>query len=280
VLLRVHCSFQKTDSPAIVSMCDHERSLVCQAAAELVFHDILTFFKENNDSVYVLGLGTGTTVVPFLVQLKALVSQHPLAKEWGRIVLIPTSLQSRMLVIESYDGGKFGELGSLDQHQELHITVDGADVVDLHSHVLVKGGGAAHALEKIVMSISRRYVIVAIDSSKKCRPWIGVPIPVEVLPVAWTVVRQHLLRLRLVERSEDVLLRQSTKGKAGPVITDNGNMILDVKVSALMALSAAEINRAINEIPGVVETGIFSCPKGRTTVFVTDQLGQLEPHSL
>jgi len=115
---------------------------------------------------------------------------------------------------------------------------------------LIKGMGAALAREKIVASASKQNVIVA-DESKRVKVLgeNGHPVPVEVLPFAIAVVKR-----RIGEFGGNAVLREG-KGKVGPVITDNGNAVLDAVFGAIR--NASELEVKLKMIPGVVETGLF-----------------------
>lgn len=185
----------------------------------------------------VLGLGTGSTTQFFIERLGQIIVEEEM-----EIMGIPTSYQSFFLA------QKWGiPLTTLNEHQ-INLAVDGADEVDPHLN-LIKGGGAAHTLEKIVDSAALKFVVI-VDKSKIVEKLGRFPVPVEVIPQAYRTVTEKLgdmggkPRLRMAER------------KDGPVITDNGNFVLDVDLG--MIEKPSELEMELNLIPGVVENGIFT----------------------
>ncbi len=195
-----------------------------EAAAELV------------KSGMVVGLGTGSTVAWTIKRLGERVRDEGL-DFYG----VPTSFQAEELAIAS--GIK---LTTLNQHPVLDLAIDGADQVDANLFV-IKGGGAAHTREKVVSCSARRFVIVA-DESKFVEK-LSWPVPVEVLPFA-----ARLVERRLLELGGKPVLRQGLR-KDGPVITDNGNFVMDVDFGVIA--DPESLAAKICPIPGVVEHGIF-----------------------
>jgi ribose 5-phosphate isomerase A len=200
------------------------KKAVGEAAAELV--------KSN----MVVGLGTGSTVAWTIKRLGERVKEEGL-DFWG----VPTSFQAENLAIAS--GIK---LTTLNSHPVLDLAIDGADQVDANLFV-IKGGGAAHTREKVVACSARRFVVVA-DESKYVEK-LTWPVPVEVLPFAFRLVER-----RLTELSGKPVLRLG-KMKDGPVITDNGNFVMDVDFGVIE--DPQGLAARISPIPGVVEHGIF-----------------------
>ncbi len=191
---------------------------------------------EQVKSNMVVGLGTGSTVAWTIKRLGERV------KEEGLDFLgIPTSFQAENLAIAS--GIK---LTTLNSHPVLDLAIDGADQVD-HNLYVIKGGGAAHTREKVVASSARRFVIVA-DESKYVEK-LTWPVPVEVLPFAFRLVER-----RLRDLGGKPVLRQGVR-KDGPVITDNGNFVMDVDFGVIV--DPKGLAAKISPIPGVVEHGIF-----------------------
>jgi len=186
----------------------------------------------------VLGVGSGSTVAVFIEALASL-----MRNEGVEVVCVPTSYQSAILL------ANYGiPLTSLLEHPTLDLAVDGADEIDPNLN-LVKGMGGALTQEKIVASSSKEMVVIA-DSSKLVDV-LGVktPVPVEVIPMAWRTVAEKLMKL-----GSKVELRCGS-GKVGPVVTDNGNFILDAKFPRIDQPKMLE--EKINSIPGVVENGLF-----------------------
>ena len=208
-----------------VSANAEAKRLAGEAAAKLV------------KSGMVVGLGTGSTVAWTIKRLGERVK-----KEGLDFLGVPTSFQAENLAIAS--GIK---LTTLNQHPVLDLAIDGADEVDANLFV-IKGGGAAHTREKVVACSAQRFVIVA-DESKYVEK-LTWPVPVEVLPFAF-----RLVETRLKELGGKPVLRLG-KMKDGPVITDNGNFVMDVDFGAIV--DPAALAAKISPIPGVVEHGIFN----------------------
>ncbi len=183
----------------------------------------------------VVGLGTGSTVAWTIRGVGEMV-------EAGLDILgVPTSYQAEALAIESGI-----RLTTLSQHPVLDLAIDGADQVDRRLFV-IKGGGAAHTREKVVSASARRFVVVA-DESKFVER-LSRTVPVEVLPFAGRPVEQWLKEL-----GGTPVLRLG-KMKDGPVITDNGNFVMDVDFGAIEDPEA--LAARLCGIPGVVGHGIF-----------------------
>lgn len=195
-----------------------------EAAAELV--------KDG----MVVGLGTGSTVAWTIRRLGERVQAERL-----QFLGVPTSYQAENLAIDS--GVR---LTTLNQNPVLDLAIDGADQVD-EDLMVIKGGGAAHTREKVVACSARRFVIVA-DEGKYVKR-LNHAVPVEVLPFAARLVEQ-----RLMDMGGAPLLRLG-KMKDGPVITDNGNFVMDVDFEEIA--DPRGLAARISSIPGVVEHGIF-----------------------
>tara|TARA_B100000029_G_scaffold139398_1_gene134530 strand:- start:3711 stop:4424 length:714 start_codon:yes stop_codon:yes gene_type:complete len=188
----------------------------------------------------VLGLGSGSTAALMIEALGAKLS----AGELKDIVGVTTSFQGEVLA------SKLGiPLQSLSAVDRIDLAIDGADEVD-PSFQLIKGGGACHVQEKLVATLAERFVVV-VDSTKIVeRLNLGFQLPVEVLPSAWTQVQNTLAKL-----GGNADLRMAVR-KAGPVITDQGNLVLDVSFDGGI-LDAEGLEKRINNIPGVLENGLF-----------------------
>jgi ribose 5-phosphate isomerase A len=184
----------------------------------------------------VVGLGTGSTVAWTIKRLGVRVREEGLD-----FLGIATSFQAESLAIDCGIS-----LTALNQHPLLDLAIDGADQVDGDLFV-IKGGGAAHTREKVVSCSAKRFVIVA-DESKYVQK-LTWPVPVEVLPFALRLVER-----RLVELGGKPVLRLG-KMKDGPVITDNGNFVVDTDFGVIE--DPAALAAGIDPIPGVVEHGIF-----------------------
>lgn len=166
---------------------------------------------------FVVGVGSGSTVVYAAERLGELVREQKL-----RIKCIPTSFQSRQLIAQNALA-----LTSLDEHPEIDVTIDGADEVDLQLNC-IKGGGGCQLQEKIVAFAAKKFVVIADyrkESSALGEQWTQ-GVPVEVVPMAYVPLSRSLRAL-----GGEPVLRMAQR-KAGPVVTDNGNFVLDVNVSA------------------------------------------------
>ena len=183
----------------------------------------------------VVGLGTGSTAAYFIKLLGERV------KAGLRVRGIPTSVRSRDLA-ESLGI----PLTTLDECQEIAVTVDGADEVDPQLR-LIKGGGGALLREKIVASATKQLVIVA-DATKKVERLGEFPLPVEVIRFS-----QALVAKRIAALGADVELRTDDAGK--PYVTDENNHILDCHFGEIA--DADRLARELSDMPGVVEHGLF-----------------------
>ncbi|KAJ3111907.1 hypothetical protein HDU96_005163 [Phlyctochytrium bullatum] len=141
-------------------------------------------------------------------------------------------------------------LAELNSFPEIEVAFDGADEVDANLNC-IKGGGGCHLQEKLVASAAKKFVVVA--DSRKDSHVLGTKwkkgVPVEVIPLAYRSVQRQLAAL-----GGKPLLRMAIQ-KAGPVVTDNGNFIIDVDFGAIA--DPAALHLAMIQIPGVVETGLF-----------------------
>lgn len=187
----------------------------------------------------IVGLGTGSTTAYAIEFL----GKRLQAGELSDIKGIPTSFQASVLAKE------YGiPLATLDEVDRIDIAIDGADEVDPDKN-LIKGGGAAHTREKIVDALAEQFVVV-VDASKIVdRLGSTFLLPVEVLPMAMTPVMRAIEKL-----GGKPTLRMGVK-KAGPVVTDEGNLVVDVKFETLD--NPAEMEKTLNNIPGVLENGLF-----------------------
>ena len=187
----------------------------------------------------VVGLGTGSTTA-FAIQF---IGERLASGELKDVKGVPTSFQASVLA------KKYGiPLTTLDEVESIALAIDGADEVDPQFN-LIKGGGAAHTREKIVDGLAEKFIVV-VDSSKLVdKLGSTFALPVEVLPMAIAPVTRALEALGAA-----VELRMGIK-KDGPVITDQGNMVLDAKFAAIA--NPADMEKTLNNIPGVLENGLF-----------------------
>ena len=195
----------------------------------------------------VLGLGSGSTAALMIQALGAKLRRGDL----NDIVGVTTSFQGEVLAAEL--GIPLKSLNAIDR---IDLAIDGADEVD-PSFQLIKGGGACHVQEKLVARRADRFVVV-VDSTKLVETLnLGFLLPVEVLPGAWRQVQGQLK-----EMGAEAQLRMAVR-KAGPVVTDQGNLVLDAKFAGGITNPAA-LEKEINNLPGVLENGLF--------VDITDQV--------
>ncbi len=200
-------------------------------------------FKAVEDNVkqnMILGIGSGSTVV-YAVKAIAEINKN---KELN-LKCIPTSFQSHQLIVEN---GL--TLVTLDQYPEIDLDIDGADEID-KSLNLIKGGGGCLVQEKIIASSSKKLVIIA-DYTKKSEVlgenWRN-GVPIEVIPLAYVPIMKRLEKL-----GGKPVLRMA-QAKAGPVVSDNGNFIIDVDFGKIE--NPSELNIKLLQIPGVVDSGFF-----------------------
>jgi len=194
--------------------------------------------KDVKDS-FILGLGSGSTAAYAIEEIGNRIKREKL-----HVLGVPTSYQAFVLAV------KHGiSITTLEEHPTLDLTIDGADQIDEELN-LIKGMGGALAREKIVASASKRLIIAA-DESKKVKI-LGEnnhPVPIETLPFAASVLMQ-----KIKEHGGTPTLREGL-GKVGPVITDNGNVIIDADFGLIHY--PAKLERELKKLPGVVETGLF-----------------------
>ncbi len=202
-------------------------------------HEVARVAAQRVESGMVLGLGSGSTAALLI---------HELGRRWQAGELsdirgVPTSFQSSVLAQQ------YGiPLTTLNEVDHLDLAIDGADEVDPRLN-LIKGGGACQTREKLVDSRADRFVVV-VDTTK-LSDVLGqnFPVAVEVLAEAYVQVQAALRDL-----GSDPVLRMAVR-KAGPVVTDQGNLILDAKFAAIDDPAAME--QTINNLPGVLDNGLF-----------------------
>jgi ribose 5-phosphate isomerase A len=207
------------------------RSMATDAEKELAARASLAYVRDGD----VVGLGTGSTAS---IAIRLLAER---VKAGLRIAGIPTSVRSRDLA------ASLGiPLTTLDEHPEIDVAIDGADEIDPRLD-LIKGGGGALLREKIVASASRRFIVVA--DSGKVVPVLGAfPLPVEVVRFARAVVERRIAAL-------GARVRPRLDPSGAPFVTDEGHEILDCDFGSIADPPA--LARALGELPGVVEHGLF-----------------------
>jgi ribose 5-phosphate isomerase A len=187
----------------------------------------------------IVGLGSGSTVALAVELLGAMNSREKLD-----IGVIPTSHQIEQVAIEQRLS-----VVTLNEAVRADITLDGADQIERRSLNLIKGGGGALAREKILAHNSSLFVVIADETKLVARLGRGCPIPIEVLPYAHRTVARKIESL-----GARCNLREGTM-KVGPVVTDNGNFIVDAAFGDLK--DSYRLERELRSIPGIVETGLF-----------------------
>ena len=202
-----------------------------------------------------IGLGTGSTAMPAVERL----AHHLKSGTVKDIKAVSTSFQTTIaceqlgIPVYSMNAGVIG--GQLD------LAIDGADEISPENH-LIKGGGAALLLEKIVAYSARQFVVVADSSKDVAHLGTGFALPVEIIAEA----RCGLVR-QLEALGASCTLREGLR-KAGPVVTDNGNLILDLLWKA--PVDAAAMEDKIKALVGVVEVGFFTKNKPRCYIARSD----------
>ncbi|MFX0080899.1 MAG: ribose 5-phosphate isomerase A [Candidatus Hodarchaeota archaeon] len=195
---------------------------------------------ENVKKNMIIGIGSGSTVVYAVQRLGEINKENTM-----NLKCIPSSFQAYQLIIQN---GL--ELVSLEQFPEIDIDLDGADELDKNLN-LIKGGGGCLVQEKIVASNSKELIIIA--DFRKNSETLGTKwkkgIPIEVIPMSYFPIMNKLKKL-----GGKPTLRMA-KSKSGPLITDNGNFIVDVDFGEIN--NPGELNMEFLKIAGVVDTGLF-----------------------
>eukprot|EP00750_Incisomonas_marina_P001292 INCI11085.1.p1 GENE.INCI11085.1~~INCI11085.1.p1 ORF type:complete len:278 (-),score=59.70 INCI11085.1:251-1084(-) len=190
-----------------------------------------------------VGIGSGSTVVHAVRQLEAKCAEAGVV-----INCVATSFQAEQLIVES----PHMRLVTLSSNPELAVAIDGADEIDPQLN-LIKGGGGCALREKVVAACTKKMLVIA-DYTKWSKQlgtvWLK-GIPLEVLPVAYVPVQRKLIDLG----ASGAPLRMSSGGKAGPVVTDHGNFIVDANFEEIE--DPAVLNQQLLNIPGVLGTGLF-----------------------
>jgi ribose 5-phosphate isomerase A len=208
---------------------------------------------ENVKKGMILGIGSGSTVV-YAVQRIGQINRE---KSLG-LKCIPSSFQAYQLIIENDL-----DLVSLDQYPEIDLDIDGADEIDKNLN-LIKGGGGCLVQEKILASNSKELIIIA--DFRKNSETLGMKwkkgVPLEVIPIAYVPIMNKLKKL-----GGTPVLRMA-KSKSGPLITDNGNFIIDVDFGNIN--NPKELNSKLLHIPGIVDTGLFIAMASKAYIGLED----------
>lgn len=212
----------------------------------------------------VVGIGSGSTIVYAVEKILQL-------KDIEDVIFVPTGFQSRELIVQG--GLRLGAISEYSilhskrsdfaRYPELDVAIDGADEVDSNLQC-IKGGGACLFQEKLVAISAKKFIIVAgtqfaflkltLDFRKHSKllghTWTQ-GVPVEIVTLAHTKVLNDLLRLG----AKTAQLRMGGKAKAGPIITDNGNFIIDADFGEIS--DPEGLATKIKSLVGVVEVGLF-----------------------
>lgn len=189
-----------------------------------------------------LGLGTGSTAA-WMVRVLA----DRARAEGLRLTCVPTSTRTAEL------GRELGlTITTLDEAGWLDLTLDGTDEFDADLN-LIKGGGGAHLMEKIVATASDRMVVIT-DATKDVKTLGAFPLPVEVVPFGWQASRMLIEELL---GAMDVMGTRAALRMNGarPYMTDQGNYIIDLDLGRIG--NPRQVSLALNQVPGVVENGLF-----------------------
>lgn len=192
-------------------------------------------------SGWVIGLGTGSTAAYAIEELGRRTREEGLA-----ILGVPTSHSADLFARQQ--GIPIRTLVDVDR---IDMAIDGADEVDEQKNLL-KGSGGAHTKEKIVDSFAEKFVAVVDDSKLVSGLGHRMPIPLEVLPLSVSAVTR---RVQGMGASVELRMLNGGPGHYGPVITDQGNMILDVRFPLIDNPKLLESR--LNNLPGVLENGLF-----------------------
>jgi ribose 5-phosphate isomerase A len=214
-----------------------QKQLVGKVAVDILIEKKLIF------SGMKIGLGTGSTAMPVVTRIAEKIADGTLKD----VKVVPTSFQT-LNACEKYDIATY-TLNSKKIDGKLDLAIDGADEISPKKQ-LIKGGGAAHLKEKIVAYNATQLVIVADQSKIVDSLGTKFALPVEIISDARLPVTRALEKL-----GATCVLREGVR-KCGPVITDNGNQIIDCTWKS--PVDAAKLEDGINNITGVVENGFFT----------------------
>lgn len=199
-----------------------QKKAVAKKASELIENEM------------VLGLGTGSTVGYLIQELGK--------KNKTSLSAICSSYQTKKRAIRQGIS-----ITSFDEIKEIDLTIDGADQVDEDLN-LIKGGGAAHFREKIIANYSNEFVCI-VDETKKTKK-LNDPVPIEVHSFSKKPIQNYLQK-----KAKKVEIRES-KEKDGPLITDNGNLVIDTYFGEIK--KPKKLNKELNNLPGIIEHGLFT----------------------
>ena len=205
-----------------------------EEAKKRVALEAVKHVKDN----FVVGLGSGSTAAYVIQEIG-----EKIRLEGLQILGVPTSHQAMMLAVHCGV-----PLTTLNEYPQLDVAIDGADQIDRELN-LIKGGGGALAREKIVASAAKEFVIVADETKLVEKLGTNHTVPIEVLPFALPTV---MVKMR--ELKGKPVLREGG-GKVGPLVTDNGNFVVDVDFG--LVDDVKDLDLQLRLISGVIETGLF-----------------------
>ncbi len=201
---------------------------------ELVAKHAVDLIKDG----MIVGLGTGSTADCFIDALAKRRNEEGL-----QFTTVSSSIVSQL---------KAQELGlpliAIEHLSQLDFNVDGADEVT-PDNTLLKGQGADLVREKLLAKASDKFIVLVDQSKRVDRIGTRFPIPIEVMPFAWQLVKKGLEELGA--RGE---IRQNSKGN-GLAVSSYGSLILDMTFDS--TLESAELNSVLSDMPGIVEHGVF-----------------------
>jgi len=190
---------------------------------------------------YVVGLGSGSTAEYAIKELAK--------KMRGERLLIRAVSSSHRTAAVAKESGI--PLISLDEVEDIDVAIDGADQVDPQLN-LIKGRGGALMREKVIDSLAKEFLVVADESKLTDKLGLGVRVPIEVLPFSAKVVMK---RIEGLGGRPELRMADGKSGKVEPVLTDNGNHIVDVNFGRIDDPRSLDVE--LRRIPGVLETGLF-----------------------
>jgi ribose 5-phosphate isomerase A len=220
-----------------------------EALKQLAGHGAATLVADG----MVCGMGTGSTARFFIEEVG-----RRMREEGLRITGIPTSFQSRILCQEQGI-----PLRDAQDCRRIDLAVDGADEVDPDLNV-TKGGGAAHTLEKLVATMASQFVVIVDESKLVPRLGTTLDIPIEIILPALGYVTEVVTRF-----GGEARLRMGLN-KDGPVVTDNGQLIIDAKFG--LDVDLREVDARLHRTPGVLDTGLFFDLAAKVLVGVSDDM--------
>ncbi len=203
-----------------------------------------------------VGVGTGSTSMEFL----RLLSDRLKRGELRGVKIVPTSSEVEYYAHVLGIGSHVVQMWQVDS---IDIAVDSADEIDRNRN-LIKGAGGALTREKVVEYSARKFIVIANEFKLVDALGLRSPVPIEVLPFCWSIIIKRVVG----ELGGSASLRVLDRGKRGPVVTDNGNYIIDWRVGRGIS-NPEEIEVRVKLITGVVESGIFSGSRVHKVIIAT-----------